>query len=47
MCDSQNLCVNEEVKKLQSINRINDRCLELQKNKKKGLDLRPGGLKLG
>lgn len=32
----QNLCVNEDVRKLKSNNRINDRCLELQKNKKKG-----------
>ncbi|XP_048589126.1 ATP-dependent DNA helicase DDX11 [Nematostella vectensis] len=30
----QNLCINPDVKKLKSINQINDRCLELQKNKK-------------
>ncbi|XP_029909054.1 ATP-dependent DNA helicase DDX11 [Myripristis murdjan] len=29
----QNLCINEEVRRLGSIQRINDRCLELQKNK--------------
>ncbi|KAM4618264.1 ATP-dependent DNA helicase DDX11 [Polymixia lowei] len=29
----QNLCINEEVLRLGSIQRINDRCLELQKNK--------------
>ncbi|XP_075894013.1 ATP-dependent DNA helicase DDX11 [Nelusetta ayraudi] len=29
----QNLCVNEEVRRLGSIQRINDRCMELQKNK--------------
>uniref|UniRef100_A0A3Q0T5Z2 DEAD/H (Asp-Glu-Ala-Asp/His) box helicase 11 n=1 Tax=Amphilophus citrinellus TaxID=61819 RepID=A0A3Q0T5Z2_AMPCI len=29
----QNLCVNEEVRRLGSIQRINDRCLEMQKNK--------------
>ncbi|XP_033095737.1 ATP-dependent DNA helicase DDX11-like [Anneissia japonica] len=31
----QNLCVNEAVKKLSSLSLMNDRCLELQKNKKK------------
>ncbi|XP_031550335.1 ATP-dependent DNA helicase DDX11-like [Actinia tenebrosa] len=31
----QNFCINEDVKKLKSNTRINDRCLELQKNKKK------------
>jgi len=30
----QNLCINEDVKSLKNINRINDRCLELQKNDK-------------
>ncbi|XP_020097113.1 ATP-dependent DNA helicase DDX11 [Ananas comosus] len=30
----KNLCINPEVLKLGSSNRINDRCLELQKNKK-------------
>jgi len=30
----QNLCINEEVKSLKNINRINDRCLELQKKDK-------------
>ncbi|XP_062276956.1 ATP-dependent DNA helicase DDX11 [Scomber scombrus] len=29
----QNLCVNEEVQRLGSIQRINDRCMEMQKNK--------------
>nr|XP_020857160.1 ATP-dependent DNA helicase DDX11 isoform X1 [Phascolarctos cinereus]XP_020857161.1 ATP-dependent DNA helicase DDX11 isoform X1 [Phascolarctos cinereus]XP_020857162.1 ATP-dependent DNA helicase DDX11 isoform X1 [Phascolarctos cinereus] len=29
----QNLCVNEEVKRLGSVHLINDRCLEMQKNK--------------
>ncbi|KAM9854598.1 ATP-dependent DNA helicase DDX11 [Aulostomus maculatus] len=29
----QNLCINEAVRRLGSIQRINDRCLELQKNK--------------
>uniref|UniRef100_A0A3Q2NUU3 DEAD/H (Asp-Glu-Ala-Asp/His) box helicase 11 n=1 Tax=Fundulus heteroclitus TaxID=8078 RepID=A0A3Q2NUU3_FUNHE len=29
----QNLCVNDEVRRLGSIQRINDRCLEMQKNK--------------
>uniref|UniRef100_A0A671VP48 ATP-dependent DNA helicase DDX11 n=1 Tax=Sparus aurata TaxID=8175 RepID=A0A671VP48_SPAAU len=29
----QNLCVNEEVRRLGSIQRINDRCMEMQKNK--------------
>ncbi|XP_038124814.1 ATP-dependent DNA helicase DDX11 [Cyprinodon tularosa] len=29
----QNLCVNEEVRRLGSVQRINDRCLEMQKNK--------------
>uniref|UniRef100_A0A8C4ING3 DEAD/H (Asp-Glu-Ala-Asp/His) box helicase 11 n=1 Tax=Dicentrarchus labrax TaxID=13489 RepID=A0A8C4ING3_DICLA len=29
----QNLCVNEEVRNLGSIQRINDRCMEMQKNK--------------
>lgn len=29
----QNLCVNEAVKRLKSLNLINDRCVELQKNK--------------
>ena len=32
----QNLCINEEVKSLKNINRINDRCLELQKKDKGG-----------
>lgn len=32
----QNLCVNEEVRRLGSIQRINDRCMELQKNKHGG-----------
>ncbi|XP_078369659.1 ATP-dependent DNA helicase DDX11-like isoform X2 [Oculina patagonica] len=30
----QNLCINEEVKSLKNINKINDRCLELQKKDK-------------
>ena len=30
----QNLCINEDVKSLKNINRINDRCLELQKKNK-------------
>ncbi|XP_024859455.1 ATP-dependent DNA helicase DDX11 isoform X2 [Kryptolebias marmoratus] len=29
----QNLCINEEVRRLGSVQRINDRCLEMQKNK--------------
>ncbi|XP_069019211.1 ATP-dependent DNA helicase DDX11 [Embiotoca jacksoni] len=29
----QNLCINEEVRRLGSIQHINDRCLEMQKNK--------------
>ncbi|KAI3371375.1 hypothetical protein L3Q82_023967, partial [Scortum barcoo] len=29
----QNLCINEEVRHLGSIQRINDRCMEMQKNK--------------
>ncbi|XP_024912109.1 ATP-dependent DNA helicase DDX11 [Cynoglossus semilaevis] len=29
----QNLCVNEEVRQLSSMQRINDRCMEMQKNK--------------
>uniref|UniRef100_A0A673C0J7 ATP-dependent DNA helicase DDX11 n=1 Tax=Sphaeramia orbicularis TaxID=375764 RepID=A0A673C0J7_9TELE len=29
----QNMCINEEVRRLGSIQRINDRCLEMQKNK--------------
>ncbi|XP_028407125.1 ATP-dependent DNA helicase DDX11-like [Dendronephthya gigantea] len=29
-----NLCINDDVKKLRSINRVNERCLELQKRKK-------------
>ncbi|XP_068596003.1 ATP-dependent DNA helicase DDX11 [Brachionichthys hirsutus] len=29
----QNLCVNEEVRRLGSVQRMNDRCLEMQKNK--------------
>ncbi|KAK2157466.1 hypothetical protein LSH36_191g04084 [Paralvinella palmiformis] len=31
----QNMCINEEVKKLNSLSLINDRCLEMQKNKDK------------
>ncbi|GJM94904.1 hypothetical protein PR202_ga11588 [Eleusine coracana subsp. coracana] len=30
----KNLCINKDVLKLRSVNRINDRCLEMQKNKK-------------
>ncbi|TVT97376.1 hypothetical protein EJB05_57375, partial [Eragrostis curvula] len=30
----KNLCINKDVLKLRSVNRINERCLELQKNKK-------------
>ncbi|KAJ8003125.1 hypothetical protein DPEC_G00166130 [Dallia pectoralis] len=36
----QNMCVNEEVRRLGSIQRINDRCMEMQKNKH---DQRPKG----
>uniref|UniRef100_A0A3Q3WP30 Helicase ATP-binding domain-containing protein n=1 Tax=Mola mola TaxID=94237 RepID=A0A3Q3WP30_MOLML len=32
----QNLCVNEEVRRLGSIQRINDRCMEMQKSKHGG-----------
>lgn len=32
-CAVQNLCINEEVRRLGSIQRINDRCMEMQKNK--------------
>ncbi|XP_061630214.1 ATP-dependent DNA helicase DDX11 [Phyllopteryx taeniolatus] len=32
MGSRQNLCINEEVRRLGSIQRINDRCLEMQKN---------------
>ena len=31
----QNLCINEDVKKLKHLTLINDRCLEMQRNKKK------------
>lgn len=31
--DRQNLCINEEVRRLGSVQRINDCCLEMQKNK--------------
>lgn len=27
----KNLCINEEVRKLKNINRINERCLDMQK----------------
>ena len=27
----KNLCINEEVKKLKSINRMNEKCLDMQK----------------
>ena len=33
----QNLCINEDVKRLRHLTLINDRCLEMQRNKKKGL----------
>lgn len=39
----QNLCINEDVKSLKNINRINDRCLELQK-KNKGKSVEGGGV---
>lgn len=32
----QNLCINEEVRRLGSSQRINDRCMEMQKNKHGG-----------
>lgn len=32
-CTVQNLCINEEVRRLGSIQQINDRCMEMQKNK--------------
>ncbi|XP_030587126.1 ATP-dependent DNA helicase DDX11 isoform X3 [Archocentrus centrarchus] len=38
----QNLCVNEEVRRLGSIQRINDRCLEMQKNKHEKRDHEEG-----
>ncbi|XP_070554012.1 ATP-dependent DNA helicase DDX11-like isoform X2 [Ptychodera flava] len=31
----QNLCINEAVKRLKSVSLMNDKCLEMQKNKKK------------
>ncbi|XP_074533636.1 ATP-dependent DNA helicase DDX11 [Halichoeres trimaculatus] len=33
MGSRQNLCINEEVRRLGSVQRINDRCMEMQKNK--------------
>lgn len=33
LCTFQSLCINEEVLRLGSIQRINDRCIEMQKNK--------------
>uniref|UniRef100_A0A3Q3W8M1 Helicase ATP-binding domain-containing protein n=1 Tax=Mola mola TaxID=94237 RepID=A0A3Q3W8M1_MOLML len=36
ICSFQNLCVNEEVRRLGSIQRINDRCMEMQKSKHGG-----------
>ena len=33
----QNLCINEDVKRLKSLTLINDRCLEMQRNKKKSM----------
>ncbi|KAJ0069463.1 hypothetical protein NL108_006060, partial [Boleophthalmus pectinirostris] len=38
----QNLCINEEVKRLGSIQRINDRCLEMQKNQHEKSDPEDG-----
>ena len=33
----QSLCINEDVKRLKSLTLINDRCLEMQRNKKKSM----------
>ena len=33
----QNLCINEDVKRLKHLTLINDRCLEMQRNKKKSM----------
>ncbi|XP_047451744.1 ATP-dependent DNA helicase DDX11 isoform X1 [Mugil cephalus] len=38
----QNLCINEEVRRLGSIQRINDRCMEMQKNKHEKQHLEEG-----
>ncbi|XP_013858951.1 ATP-dependent DNA helicase DDX11 isoform X2 [Austrofundulus limnaeus] len=38
----QNLCINEEVRQLGSVQRINDRCLEMQKNKHQKQDHEDG-----
>ena len=41
----QNLCVNEAVRKLNSVSLMNDMCLDLQKNKNKGVDSKDGSEK--
>uniref|UniRef100_A0AAX7TZC8 Helicase ATP-binding domain-containing protein n=1 Tax=Astatotilapia calliptera TaxID=8154 RepID=A0AAX7TZC8_ASTCA len=41
----QNLCINEEVRQLGSIQRINDRCMEMQKNKHEGVKRKRGPAK--
>uniref|UniRef100_A0A669DHQ9 ATP-dependent DNA helicase DDX11 n=1 Tax=Oreochromis niloticus TaxID=8128 RepID=A0A669DHQ9_ORENI len=41
----QNLCINEEVRRLGSIQRINDRCMEMQKNKHEGVKRKRGPAK--
>uniref|UniRef100_A0A8D3C6M0 DEAD/H (Asp-Glu-Ala-Asp/His) box helicase 11 n=1 Tax=Scophthalmus maximus TaxID=52904 RepID=A0A8D3C6M0_SCOMX len=41
----QNLCVNEDVRRLGSNQRINDRCMEMQKNKHEGAKRKRGPAK--
>ena len=37
VCVFQNLCINEDVMRLKYLTLINDRCLEMQRNKKKSM----------